>query len=198
MRKALLGIAVLAGAAVAVFIAAVLSVYYAQEKASRAGYYTLHNIDAERGIFSETGDFLGEKGLYYNKNGEPVTGVFKMFYPFGRVVFTVELAEGKFNGEMRYYSFGGVLRSVSRYKAGRQDGETVLYDKAGRKKGEISYADGVMHGAFKMYYPDGSLRGVRIMDAGRETGDFRAYNRDGTLKVCGGSLCEEGDKTPNQ
>ena len=83
MRKALLGIAVLAGAAVAVFIAAVLSVYYAQEKASRAGYYTLHNIDAERGIFSETGD-------------------------------------------------------------------------------------------------------------------FRVYNRDGTLKVCGGSLCEEGDKTPNQ
>ena len=71
MRKALLGIAVLAGAAVAVFIAAVLSVYYAQEKASRAGYYTLHNIDAERGIFSETGDFLGEKWLYYNKNGEP-------------------------------------------------------------------------------------------------------------------------------
>ena len=63
MRKALLGIAVLAGAAVAVFIAAVLSVYYAQEKASRAGYYTLHNIDAERGIFSETGDFLGEKGF---------------------------------------------------------------------------------------------------------------------------------------
>lgn len=57
MRKALLGIAVLAGAAVAVFIAAVLSVYYAQEKASRAGYYTLHNIDAERGIFSETGIF---------------------------------------------------------------------------------------------------------------------------------------------
>lgn len=124
--------------------------------------------------------------------------MFKMFYPFGRLMFTVELAEGKFNGEMRYYSFGGVLRSVSRYKAGRQDGETVLYDKAGRKKGEISYADGVMHGAFKMYYPDGSLRGVRIMDAGRETGDFRAYNRDGTLKVCGGSLCEEGDKTPNQ
>ena len=32
MRKALLGIAVLAGAAVAVFIAAVLSVYYVQEK----------------------------------------------------------------------------------------------------------------------------------------------------------------------
>ena len=95
MRKALLGIAVLAGTAVAVFIAAVLSVYYAQEKASRAGYYTLHNIDAERGIFSETGDFLGEKGLYYNKNGEPVTGVFKMFYPFGRLMFTVELAEGK-------------------------------------------------------------------------------------------------------
>ena len=55
-----------------------------------------------------------------------------------------------------------------------------------------------MHGAFKMYYPDGSLRGVRIMDAGRETGDFRAYNRDGTLKVCGGSLCEAGDKTSNQ
>ena len=101
MRKALLGIAVLAGTAVAVFIAAVLSVYYAQEKASRAGYYTLHNIDAERGIFSETGDFLGEKGLYYNKNGEPVTGVFKMFYPFGRLMFTVELAEGKLNGEMR-------------------------------------------------------------------------------------------------
>lgn len=31
--------------------------YGAQEKASRAGYYTLHNIDAERGIFSKTGDF---------------------------------------------------------------------------------------------------------------------------------------------
>lgn len=108
--------------------------YGAQEKASRAGYYTLHNIDAERGIFSETGDFLGEKGLYYNKNGEPVTGVFKMFYPFGRLMFTVELAEGKFNGEMRYYSFGGVLRSVSRYKAGRTAKLFCMMELGARKE----------------------------------------------------------------
>lgn len=197
MKKALWGIAMLAGVAVAVFVAAVRLASLAQEEASRAGYYTLHNIDAKRGLFSETGDFLGEKGFYYDKKGKPVTGMFKMFYPFGRLMFTVELAEGEFNGEMRYYSFGGVLRSVSRYKAGKQDGETVLYDEDGHKKAEIPYADGVMHGAFRIYYPDGTLRGVRIMDEGRETGDFLIYDSDGERKGCGGRLCEAENKLPD-
>ncbi len=167
-----------------VAIAFMLAVAAAEAEAkAKAKDYTLRDIDTARGIYDEQKNFLGEKGVYYDKDGNLATGVFKMSYPMGRLMFTAELANGKYNGEMRYYSWGGKLRSVSRYKDGKRDGETVLYDEDGNKKAEISYVGDVMHGAFKWYYPNGTLKGVRIMDNGKETEHFQVYNPDGSIKA---------------
>ncbi|MCH1926246.1 hypothetical protein L9G74_15155 [Shewanella sp. C32] len=128
-------------------------------------YYANGQLDSD-GQFDEAGEF---------------TGLTRIYNEDGTLDRTMEMKDGKINGEVRYFQSNGKLGSsyqmVNDQKQGlyqrfAEDGTTVV------ERG--NYSNDQQEGEFRSFYDNGQLRVVRHFVAGQLDGDYLKYRQDGT------------------
>lgn len=89
--------------------------------------------------FFSTGNPAEEKGWV---NGKP-EGEWKLFYDNGQLRMVAGLKAGKLDGEVKTYSYQGILRSEGRYRNDRKEGTWVFFDDSGVEVRRKHYCAGV-------------------------------------------------------
>ncbi|NHZ83182.1 toxin-antitoxin system YwqK family antitoxin [Massilia sp. CCM 8695] len=74
----------------------------------------------------------------------------------GHMTAQLPLADGKLEGEARFYHEGRHVRSAH-YRAGLLDGESVDHDARGDVVQRCTYRANVLHGPVRRYWPGGAL-----------------------------------------
>ena len=89
--------------------------------------------------FFSTGNPAEEKGWV---NGKP-EGEWKLYYDNGQLRMIAGLKAGKLDGEVKTYSYQGILRSEGRYRNDRKEGTWVFFDDSGVEVKRKNYRAGI-------------------------------------------------------
>lgn len=104
-------------------------------------------------------------------------------------------AQGKMEGEEKFYYPTGELESTLRYKEGIHHGPFQYFYEDGQLKQEGAYEAGKLIGVLKTYYADGQLKEEITHVDGVTEGPFKEYNPNGTLKAEGAYTSKGEDET---
>lgn len=150
---------------------------------------------------------LKSEGIY--KNNKP-QGLFKLYFPNGKIKAEMDyqadnktckavvydslgfkVGEGTYvdklkDGEWKYYSEDGALRSIENYSKGVLNGPyKIFYLKSNALMEEGTYVDGKREGEVKQYFSDGKLHSNIPHKNGLPFGPAVFYYPDGTKKAQG-------------
>ena len=75
-------------------------------------------------------------------NGKP-EGEWKLYYDNGQLRMIAGLKAGKLDGEVKTYSYQGILRSEGRYRNDRKEGTWVFFDDSGVEVKRKNYRAGI-------------------------------------------------------
>lgn len=81
----------------------------------------------------------------------------KAYHPNGQLLLDATFAEGKADGEWKYYREDGSLSRIENFKGGRKHGVTISYYQKGHKQIEEYYENGLLSGpsrSWKYYNKD--------------------------------------------
>jgi antitoxin component YwqK of YwqJK toxin-antitoxin module len=130
------------------------------------------------------------------QNGE---GVYKLYYPDGKVYYELTLKKGLWEGlQKKYYPDGGIMSEVE-YKNDQKEGKAKYYYLNGKLSSEGTFLNDQKNAVWKSYdeeggvdmeeiYVDGLLHGkAKYYEYGRLTREieFRDNERNGTTKRYG-------------
>ena len=133
---------------------------------------------------------LDREGNYYNdgpwvvkdRDGKVVAaGTYRKGVMQGQWARRHTLAEGGMFSEKPFTSFQGPFDSTANFKAGKLDGQWIVYDRAKRSIFEIGYKDGKRNGLATWFYPDTTKMRQATFKQGVLDGDVSEWDEDGRL-----------------
>ena len=114
-------------------------------------------IYSEDGVITAT-ETWSSSGELISREGTVKDGVWKEFYPDGKVRTEKTVLGGSHNGPLRTYYPSGALQTEANYLAGRLNGTMITYTEDASPLFEQNFADGKLHGLVKEFNPDASVR----------------------------------------
>lgn len=91
------------------------------------------------------------EGIVYDIDEHPINGMYKIYYPDGKVRMEVESKNGKPHGVGKTYDEDGNLQYKATFNDGVLDGEVYQYYPNGNIHNEMNYVNGVPQGLQKTY-----------------------------------------------
>jgi antitoxin component YwqK of YwqJK toxin-antitoxin module len=98
-----------------------------------------------------------------------------LYYPNGAIYCRVQ------EDRKEYFYEDGVPKTVEHYKAGKLDGESVLYWPNGKVKRKCTFSQGVRHGLDQMWTEEGILADEGHYKKGKPVGTHRRFHPKGAL-----------------
>jgi antitoxin component YwqK of YwqJK toxin-antitoxin module len=80
-----------------------------------------------------------------------------------------------------YFYKDGTLKTLQRYRAGKLDGESVLYWPNGKLKRKCSFCNGTRHGFDQMWSEEGILVDEGRYEMGKPVGVHRRFDKKGNV-----------------
>ena len=133
---------------------------------------------------------LDPEGNYYNdgpwvvkdREGKVVAaGTYRKGIMQGQWARRHTPAEGGMFTEKPFTLFQGPYDSVAKFKAGKLDGQWIVYDRAHRSIFEIGYKDGIRDGLATWFYPDTTKMRQATFKEGVLDGEVAEWDEDGRL-----------------
>ena len=133
---------------------------------------------------------LDPEGNYYNdgpwvvkdREGKVVAaGTYRKGVMQGQWARRHTSAEGGMFTEKPFTLFQGPYDSMANFKAGKLDGQWIVYDRAHRSIFEIGYKDGIRDGLATWFYPDTTKMRQATFKAGVLDGEVAEWDEDGRL-----------------
>ena len=133
---------------------------------------------------------LDREGNYYNdgpwvvkdRDGKVVAaGTYRKGVMQGQWARRHTSAEGGMFSERPFTSFQGPFDSMANFKAGKLDGQWIVYDRAKRSIFEIGYEDGKRNGLATWFYPDTTKMRQATFKQGVLDGEVAEWDEDGRL-----------------
>ena len=133
---------------------------------------------------------LDRDGNYYNdgpwvvkdREGKVVAaGTYRKGVMQGQWARRHTSAEGGMFTEKPFTLFQGPYDSVAKFKAGKLDGQWIVYDRAHRSIFEIGYKDGIRDGLATWFYPDTTKMRQATFKEGVLDGEVAEWDEDGRL-----------------
>lgn len=133
---------------------------------------------------------LDREGNYYNdgpwvvkdREGRVVAaGTYRKGVMQGQWARRHTSAEGGIFTEKPFTQFQGPYDSIANFKAGKLDGQWIVYDRAKRSIFEIGYKDGVRDGLATWFYPDTTKMRQATFKEGILDGEVTEWTEDGKL-----------------
>lgn len=133
---------------------------------------------------------LDREGNYYNdgpwvvkdRDGEVVAaGTYRKGVMQGQWARRHTTAEGGMFAEKPFTSYQGPFDSMANFKAGKLDGQWIVYDRAKRSIFEIGYEDGKRNGLATWFYPDTTKMRQATFKQGVLDGEVSEWDEEGRL-----------------
>ena len=133
---------------------------------------------------------LDREGNYYNdgpwvvkdREGKVVAaGAYRKGVMHGQWARRHTPAEGGMFTEKPFTLFQGPYDSMASFKAGKLDGQWIVYDRAHRSIFEIGYKDGIRDGLATWFYPDTTKMRQATFKEGVLDGEVVEWDEDGRL-----------------
>ena len=133
---------------------------------------------------------LDREGNYYNdgpwvvkdREGKVVAaGTYRKGVMQGQWARRHTSAEGGMFTEKPFTLFQGPYDSMASFKAGKLDGQWIVYDRAHRSIFEIGYKDGIRDGLATWFYPDTTKMRQATFKEGVLDGEVVEWDEDGRL-----------------
>ncbi len=121
-----------------------------------------------------------DKGLYVDANGSLFTGTFEN-KESGVKKSEIEIKNGQFNGEARYYYASGKLMETGIYDNGQKDGKWLRYNETGVTVGLAIYNLGKKNGTAMVWDDAGKKRFEMHYHMGEKTGVWSNWDENGEL-----------------
>lgn len=97
------------------------------------------------------------EGVVYDIEENPISGIYRMYYPNGSVKMEVESKNGMPNGEGKFYDENDVLSAECNFSKGLLDGAMVRYYPDGKIHEKLNYKEGVLSGKQESYDEKGNV-----------------------------------------
>ena len=133
---------------------------------------------------------LDREGNYYNdgpwvvkdRDGKVVAaGTYRKGVMQGQWARRHTPAEGGMFVEKPFTLFQGPFDSIASFKAGKLDGQWIVYDRAKRSIFEIGYENGIREGLATWFYPDTTKMRQATFKQGVLDGEVVEWDEDGRL-----------------
>ncbi len=122
------------------------------------------------------------KTLYHLRNNE-MHGLYKEFYPNGRIKEIATFIRGKYEGERKFFYKNGKLRTKYFYINDTAQGKFYEYDSLGNLYRVSEIKDNLQHGITKFFYKDGKIKTEEKFANGQNDGYYRSYYQNGELSL---------------
>ena len=119
-------------------------------------------------------------GLYTDADGSLFTGIFEN-KENGVKQSEIEIKNGLFNGEAKYYYASGKLMETGVYENGQKDGKWLRYNETGLTVGLAIYNLGKKNGTWMVWDDTGKKRFEMHYHMGEKTGTWHNWNENGEL-----------------
>jgi antitoxin component YwqK of YwqJK toxin-antitoxin module len=140
------------------------------ETGQKTGYWT---------IIADDGSHTKEEGNY--KEGRK-DGLWKAYYPDGKLKHEITYTEGIAKGPARFYYKDGSLWEEGNWQEHCWVGDYRLYHPTGNAAYQFHYnSHGKRVGEQRYFYPDGTLKYKGVWDNGAITGQLEVYDDKGQL-----------------
>ncbi len=133
---------------------------------------------------------LDREGNYYNdgpwvvkdRDGKVVAaGTYRKGVMQGQWARRHTSADGGMFTEKPFTLFQGPFDSITNFKAGKLDGQWIIYDRAKRSIIEIGYKDGIRDGLATWFYPDTTKMRQVTFKQGTLDGEVVEWDEDGRM-----------------
>jgi len=121
-----------------------------------------------------------EKGFYTDADGSLFTGTFEN-KENGIKQSEIEIKNGLFNGEAKYYYASGKLMETGIFENGQKDGKWLRYNESGLTVGLAIYNLGKKNGTWIVWDDAGKKRFEMHYYMGEKTGTWSNWNESGEL-----------------
>ncbi len=119
-------------------------------------------------------------GLYANADGTLFSGTLSLDEN-GIKKSTLEIKDGKLNGEAKYYYASGKLMETGTYETGLKSGKWIRYNEGGMMIGIAAYAAGKKDGTWIVYDDNGKKRFEMNYKNGEKTGVWNNWDENGAI-----------------
>jgi antitoxin component YwqK of YwqJK toxin-antitoxin module len=119
----------------------------------------------------------------FSDNHFEADGVYKEYYPNGKLFVEGTYRRGRQNGEWKYYHDNGQLNRVANYKDGKPDGSRDVFRADGTLSAKRGFADGVRDGDWITYDKTGKTPvSEEHYVKGKEDGTWKYWYPNGKQK----------------
>lgn len=151
-------------------------------------FYFENGLEKSSGIFfsgKKEGiwNYLYEEGSLkaqaYFDHGD---GVYKEFYPSGKLKMEGKNVDEESEGTWTYYYESGEIEAEGDFTSGLRDGYWKHFHKNNQLAAEGEFLSGEKNGVWKYYYPDGSISSEGEMKEDQRDGFWKLYYQSGIIK----------------
>lgn len=151
-------------------------------------FYFENGVEKSTGIY-----FNGKKEGIWNYQFEEGTlkaqayfdqgdGVYKEFYPSGKIKMEGRNVDEESQGLWTYYYESGEIEAEGTFTNGLRNGFWQHYHKNSQVEAEGNFKEGEKDGIWKYYYADGSVSSEGAMKADQQDGYWKLYYQSGIVK----------------
>lgn len=131
-------------------------------------------------INDKTNTYKEEEGNYTNNRK---TGIWKAYYPSGKIKHEITFVNGRADGYAKFYYESGIVSEEGIWKGNKWVGEYKYYHPNGKPYYEWKYSEsGKRTGVQKYYHDNGQVMIEGEWNEGKETGVIKEYYADGKLR----------------
>ncbi len=124
-----------------------------------------------------------ESNLIKDEKGRIIEGVFKRYYPSGKLQSKINYKDGKRHGyAVKYFEDGKTISNEYNYEYGKLNGIQKKYYKSGKLYRIQNLKMGVLDGEVKKYRESGKLMSVAVYKDGFAGTDLKEYLVNGKPK----------------
>ena len=124
-----------------------------------------------------------KEGTFRLRSGRLPDGVFREYFPSGRIKREFTVNGGNLNGICREYYASGVIERESNLVNGLENGVSRNFFQDGTVKGESTFKNGIKEGITKLYFQSGALRSEMQFINGLPEGTQRVYYESGKIET---------------
>jgi antitoxin component YwqK of YwqJK toxin-antitoxin module len=131
-------------------------------------------------IKDKSNTFKQDEGNYTNNRK---IGIWKGFYPSGKIKHEITFVNGRANGYAKFFYETGIISEEGIWKGNKWVGEYKYFHTNGKPYYEWKYNEsGKRTGVQKYYHDNGQLMIEGEWNAGKEVGVIKEYYADGTIR----------------
>ncbi len=119
-------------------------------------------------------------GLYANADGTLFSGTLTLDEN-GIKKSTLEIKDGKLNGEAKYFYASGKLMETGYYETGLKHGKWIRYNESGIMTGLAAYSLGKKDGTWLVFDDNGKKRFEMNYKNGEKTGIWTNWDENGAI-----------------